>query len=87
MLKRQEEEEPLKEGQISIYSAANEEADALARLGAISCPSEGRWIQLQTIITPTIEGSDTDTINCDQKDWRILIKEYILEEKEPKDSI
>lgn len=57
----------------------NEEACTLARLGATPCLIEGRCIQVDTVIASTIENSTLSLIDSDKQDWRIPIKEYIIE--------
>lgn len=65
----------------------NEETNTLARLGTTSCPSEGRWIQVETLLSPTIEAMILNLINHDKKDWRIPIKKYIIEGSTLKDPL
>lgn len=70
-----------------VDRSVNEAAYALARLGATLCPIEGRWIQVDIMIAPTIENLTLSLIDSDKQDWRLLIKEYIIEGNEPKDAL
>jgi len=54
-----------------INRAENEEADALARLGVTPCPKEGRWVQIETIVDPSIEEPSVNLISKED-DWRKL---------------
>lgn len=70
-----------------IDRSDNEEADTLAKLVSMSCPSDRRWIQVDAIITLVIEESNLLMIDCDLEDWGISIKKHILEGEIPKDPI
>lgn len=56
----------------------------LARLRATPCSIEGRWIQVEKIVTSILENLKLNLIVSDEKDWGIPIKEYILEVKKQK---
>lgn len=66
--------------------SANVEANALAKLGAFPQPIEGRWIQVETIASSTLNRPHCNIINHKLDDWREPIIRYILEEKEPEES-
>lgn len=59
-----------------INRNSNEEADALAKLGAVLSPEERKWIQIEKLLSPSIL-----VISYEENDWRIPILKYLKGEK------
>lgn len=51
-----------------IDRSNNEEVDALPRIGATPCPSEGRWIQVEDATSSISNNSNLILINQDLQD-------------------
>jgi len=62
-----------------INRSLNEDADALARLGAnLSTLKERKWIQLESIATPSFK---IYSVSLDKPDWRTPVYKYLSGEK------
>lgn len=68
-----------------VERATNEEVDDLAKFRAFPHLKEGRWIQVETIVSSALSRLQCNIISLELDDWRMTIKRYILEGEEPKE--